>query len=286
MTIAIFADVHGRILLCFKLCARWQRETGQHIDLILQAGDLGVFPDPARLDRATVTHARSNASELGFAEHFTAYQPEIAAVLSETNCPLVFVRGNHEDHDWLDDLERAATGPVFAVDPYRRVFCLRTGLPYPRTTAADALSILGIGRLGAPGGKTGQKQTYIQKHESERLNRLSQARIDLLLTHDSARNFVTVGYGMDDIRLILDAYRPVYHFYGHTGEPYTQRLDANGVTVSCKLADLDWEPEARGPVLPPGAMGILTWHDRDSHTFNVVDAPWLKEYSAHSWLYM
>ncbi|GCE21451.1 hypothetical protein [Dictyobacter kobayashii] len=41
MNIAVFADLHGRLLLAFQLCARWQRETGEHIDLILQAGDLG-----------------------------------------------------------------------------------------------------------------------------------------------------------------------------------------------------------------------------------------------------
>ena len=44
MNIAVFADVHGRILLTFMLCARWEQETGQRIDLILQAGDLGSFP--------------------------------------------------------------------------------------------------------------------------------------------------------------------------------------------------------------------------------------------------
>lgn len=41
MNIAVFADVHGRILLAFKLCARWEKETGEQIDLILQAGDMG-----------------------------------------------------------------------------------------------------------------------------------------------------------------------------------------------------------------------------------------------------
>ena len=51
MRIAVFADVHGRILLAFKLVARYQRETGEHIDLILQCGDMGIFPDIATLDK-------------------------------------------------------------------------------------------------------------------------------------------------------------------------------------------------------------------------------------------
>jgi hypothetical protein len=33
---AIFADLHGRILLAFKLVDHYQRETGQRMDLILQ----------------------------------------------------------------------------------------------------------------------------------------------------------------------------------------------------------------------------------------------------------
>src|SRR5215213_936056 len=98
MNIAIFADIHGRILLCFKLCARWERETGEQIDLVLQAGDLGAYPDLQRLDRATIKHARTDPSELGFATSFAEWHGEIAEVLSNTSFPLIFVRGNHEDH--------------------------------------------------------------------------------------------------------------------------------------------------------------------------------------------
>lgn len=70
MNIAIFADVHGRILLAFKLVGRFQQETGEKIDLILQCGDMGIFPDPTKLDKATIRHAESDETELGFSEHF------------------------------------------------------------------------------------------------------------------------------------------------------------------------------------------------------------------------
>lgn len=50
VTIAIFADLHGRVELCFRLCARWERETGQRLDYILQAGDLGAFFDRNRYE--------------------------------------------------------------------------------------------------------------------------------------------------------------------------------------------------------------------------------------------
>src|SRR5262249_43541294 len=93
MDIAVFADVHGRVELCFKLCARWQQETDRTLDAILQAGDLGAFFARAHLDKATLRYAQDDPSELGFLEHFTAYHTHTAAVLSATTCPMFFVRG-------------------------------------------------------------------------------------------------------------------------------------------------------------------------------------------------
>src|SRR5258707_574812 len=130
MNIAVFADLHGRILLAFKLCARWQKETGEQLDLILQAGDLGTFPVEARMDRATRNYIERDPTERGFLDHFTTPQPEVKAVLSQTRCNLVYVRGNHEDHTWLDTLEGKTSAPIFPVDPYQRLYCLKTGVPY------------------------------------------------------------------------------------------------------------------------------------------------------------
>ena len=70
MNIAILADVHGRILLAFKIVERYQRETGEQIDLILQCGDVGIFPQVDRLAKATRRIAEQDPTELGFAEHF------------------------------------------------------------------------------------------------------------------------------------------------------------------------------------------------------------------------
>jgi hypothetical protein len=284
MNIALFADVHGRVQLCFALCARWQRETGERIDLILQCGDLGAFPDPARLDRATLRYAQRDPSELGFAQHFTQVQPEVAAVLAETTCPLVFVRGNHEDHAWLDRLEAQTDAALFAVDAYQRVWCLKTGVPYTHRVGDETLTILGVGRIGPKDARKAARAQYIQPAERARLHHLGNLDLDILLTHDSAQDFVTRGYGMADIRLLLDRYRPCYHFYGHTGKPLDLRVDTNGVTTSCKLTDLHWDTRAPDQLLEPGGMGILRWHNRADQRFEVVDAAWWREYTAYGWL--
>lgn len=286
MRIAVFADVHGRVELCFKLCQRWERETRQHLDYILQAGDLGAFFDHTRLDKATIRHAQHDPSELGFLVHFTTYHEPTAALLGETTCPLLFVRGNHEDHETLDRLERQYPGPAFPVDVYQRVWCLKSGVRHQLTAQQAILSLLGIGRVGPVDGETDlTKAKYVQPYEQESIYRLGPMAIDVLLTHDSARHAVTRGYGMAEIRDVLDSYRPSYHFYGHTEEPYYQRRDGNGTTLACKLSDLTWDME-RGGMINVGSMAILTWNGRSDTRLEIVDTAWFREYSRYSWAYL
>jgi hypothetical protein len=287
MNIAVFADIHGRILLCFKLCERWERETGEKIDLVLQAGDMGVFPDLTRLDKATIRHMQDDPSELGFVHDFVQFKSDVSEVLAKTSFPLIFVRGNHEDQEWLDGLEKEADTPIFSVDAYKRIYCLKTGIPYSFSPDNEAITLLGIGRISPPRGETKvARSKYIQQGEVERLYELGKIDPDILLTHDTAQDFVTQGFGMYEIRLVLDAYRPSYHFHGHTEEPFTRREDANRETVVYKMADLHWDKSSRGKPLEPGAMGILRWQDRSNHNFEVVEQPWLKEYTASTWRFV
>lgn len=290
MNIAIFADVHGRVLLAFKLCARWQRETGERIDLILQAGDLGAYPELSRLDKATRRYADRDPSELGFMGHFVQEDPWVAAQLDETSCPMIFVRGNHEDHLWLDELEQQSTGAIFPVDVYRRIYNLKTGMLWTFQTGGEQISVFGIGRIGPPEGEVDQQESkYIQPYESKRVYLDSAASVDILLTHHSRTDFVVLergvkikaSTGMKEIEHVLDEKQPMYHFYGHYGGPPQVCPDTNGVTLSVKLADLHWE--RGGSILEAGSMGLLRWHDRNQHTFEVLAEPWLQEYSSYNW---
>ncbi len=118
-SILVFSDPHGRLTLVLRLVWQWQRETGRRADLILVAGDLGVWPDVSRLDSSTRKHSRSDPAELGF----MAFQPIFASlsrldskpvvthlsrctellerVLPELVADVVFVGGNHEDYEYL-----------------------------------------------------------------------------------------------------------------------------------------------------------------------------------------
>jgi Icc-related predicted phosphoesterase len=293
MNIAVFADLHGRVLLAFKLCARWQQETGETIDLILQAGDLGAFSGMETLDKASRRYAEKDPTELGFIEHFRHFDQKVAAQLAKTTCPMISVRGNHEDHTWLDELERQSSEAIFAIDAYKRVYNLKTGVPWTFQKGNEQLTILGVGRVEAQETEEYQRPgKYIQKYEQRRLYALDATAIDVLLTHDARPDFVIlergvkikVSSGMPEIAYLLDRDRPPYHFFGHYGGPAQLRTDLNGVTNSIKLADLHWD--RRSTRLEDGSMGLLRWQSRGQHSFEVLDTPWLKEYAASTWKYL
>lgn len=288
MNIAVFSDIHGRLLLCFKLVERYQRETGQHIDLIFQCGDIGIFPDPKQLDKATTRFAKADNTELGFRDYFTKPRKDVEAILSKTDCSLICVRGNHEDHAYLDKLENQTDEALFPVDYYKRIYVLKTGIQYKLVLGNTQLNLLGIGRVGPPASEAETTKTkYIQEYEKQRLSKLDEhTRIDILLTHDSAKDFIAPGFGMQEIQTCLDKYKPIYHFYGHTGNPYQRKIDSNGVTMSAKMSDLEWKETTKGQVLKPGCLGILNWKNNGDHTLNIVKESWLNEYTPQTWKYL
>lgn len=283
MNIILFSDLHGRILLAFKLVQRFQKERGIAVDLILQCGDMGIFPDLHKLDKATIRHAQNNPSELGFHHHFTQYNPSVEAVLAESAYEMVCVRGNHEDHDFLDQLEQQSSQNRFFVDYYQRISMCKTGALQNFSFGNSSLNCLGIGRIGSQ--KDSNDSTFIQEYEKAVLRKAikDKTAIDILITHDGAKDFVTQGYGMQEIRDVLHAKKPALHFYGHTGKPFCNVLDDNGITRSIKIAELEFN---QSQVLPYGCLLFLQWNTPDDYQLEVIDEPWINEYQANTWEYL
>ncbi|OJJ19988.1 hypothetical protein BKI52_16055 [marine bacterium AO1-C] len=284
MKVAIFADLHGRLLLAFKLVERYQRETGNQVDLILQCGDVGIFPELDHLDRATIRHANRDRSELGFHDFFVTPHPKAEEVLEKLNCDMVCVRGNHEDHEFLDQLETIyPDNSLFPVDCYQRVFVCKSGHIQCIETQSGTISFVGIGRIGDR--KNRDHPPFIQVYERQAIRQTIRERptIEVLISHDVPVDMTDPGYGLKELRPILDELRPAFHFYGHTGKPYSCVLDHNKVTQSVKVAELEYK---RKEVLDDGVMVILTIEDEKSPTIEIVDAPWLKEYTKSNWLYI
>lgn len=281
MRVAIFSDIHGKILLPFKLADLYQKETGQKLDAILQCGDLGAYPTLENLDKATLKHANYDRDELGFHDDFSKEDPAIRSFLDELGLDMICVRGNHEDHDFLDALEQEARQPRFPIDVYKRVWLCKSGLVQHLKAGNDTLNIVGIGRIGDRKGRS--EKRFIQDYERRELNKLYRTKedFDVLLTHDKGGSLAG-DYGMAEIREVLDQVIFHYHFYGHTGEPFKQETDDNGITQSVKVKELEFNEQG---VLPEGCMLILEKKAEGEFSLEVVSSQLTNRLSKHHWKY-
>ncbi len=251
--VAIFSDIHGKILLPFKLVNLYQNIAHEKIDFILQCGDIGCFPDIKNLDKATLKHAKHDRDELGFCDDFTKINTDIKKFLDKLNVNMICVRGNHEDHDYLDILEQQSEKSSFCIDVYKRVFVCKSALKQEFIKDDESLSFVGIGRIGD--AKQRNDKQFIQKYEQQNINKLIKSKdmFDVLITHDKSSESKR-GYGSQEIRKVLDNVLFSYHFYGHTGEPFNDEMDSNGITKSIKIQELEWSESG---ILKYGSMLIL-----------------------------
>ena len=285
--IALFADLHGRIFLCLKLVERLQRERGIEVDLILQCGDMGIFPYLHRLDKATKRHAERDRTELGFHEYFVTPNPKVTALLEKIQAPFVCVRGNHEDHLFLNDLEKQARTPRFTVDCYDRISVCKTGYLQQFKKAGIELNLAGIGRIGKRFDKAHvQDEKYIQRYEQTALKKFHKNNltdIDILISHDKEHEAGNRFHGMAEIRTFLDKQRPILHFHGHTGKPFNIETDENEFTQVVKIKELEFK---RDGTLPEGCFILLHWKDAFDYKLEVIEEDWMKEYMAFNWEFL
>ncbi len=279
MRIAIFADIHGKFLLPFKLVDLYQQQTGNKIDCILQCGDMGAYPDIKNLDKATQRHAEHDRDELGFYDDFTKVNPVIQNLLNRLNINMICVRGNHEDHDFLDKLEKEnPQNPLFSIDVYKRVFVCKTGKKQILQIGNETLTFVGIGRIGDRKGRN--DKMFIQEYERAEIKKLCHTResFDVLITHDKD-DMSQRGYGMAEIRHILDTLIFHYHFYGHTGEPFSRTIADNGITQSVKIKELEFNPSG---VVGQGCMLLLT-KENGTMQLEVVEQKLTNQLTKYNW---
>lgn len=282
MKIAIFADIHGKFLLPFKLVDFYQKETSKKIDLILQCGDMGAFPDIKNLDKATIRHAKYDREELGFYDEFTQEKAEVRELLNTLNINMICVRGNHEDHTFLDNLEKVYAKEVrFPIDVYKRIWVCKTGFAQTFELGDEKLSFVGIGRIGDRKGR--DEAQFIQEYEKKQLRKLLKTRehFDILLTHDKD-SLSERGYGMEEILDILTHLIFHYQFHGHTGEPFNQRFAHNGITQICKIKELEFDENG---MLGAGCMLILDKIGEDKFELEIVPQTLTNRITKHNWRY-
>ncbi len=279
MNIAIFSDIHGKFILPFMLVDIYQKETNNKIDLILQCGDMGAYPDVSNMDRATLKHAKYDRDELGFSDFFINKNNKIEDFLTNLEINMICVRGNHEDHDFLDELESKSEDSKFSIDCYQKVWVCKSGWIQEFQKGDEIMRYVGIGRIGDRKGRSDAK--YIQEYEMKMIKKLYKSKedFDILITHDQSTSR-SDNYGMKEINDLLNEIPFKHHFYGHTGQPFFQTTDSNGITNVIKISELEFDETG---ILPSGSM--IVWSS-EKNEIEVVSTKIINQITKHNWKHL
>jgi predicted phosphodiesterase len=236
MLICAAGDIHGRIDRLYAAVAEFERSLGQPFALVLHVGDFGIWPDPARVDKATRKHDGAG--------DFPAWHADCRPV----PCPTIFIKGNHEDFGFLDALGGAEPLPGLRY------------LPNGAVIEQDGLRIAGVGGCyserdsdNSPSRNRQGSPTHYTLGETQRLLAPGSGHIDILLSHDAPGGIEVGEYVAkgESLRALIERKQPSIAFFGH--HHVRVRAEIAGVPL-VGLAFVDrpgwlvaWDSE-RGPI--------------------------------------
>jgi hypothetical protein len=277
-TFLVFGDLHGRVLPAFRFGSYWSRRAGRPLAGLLQVGDLGYFPDPGRLDKATVRHAKDDPLELGTLD-VVARNPLADAAFDDPHCPpgLWFTAGNHEDFGELERLARGGAESDFPVDAYGRVCGVKDGRVVTLAGGLRVGAVWGVDGDGANARRNLPRRGYVDDRAADRL---AWEQFDVLLSHDAPADAKRVGYGSAALRTLIGVARPRFAFFGHyAGDGSWVDGEPGGPQVY-HLAG--FELRTRGGHPETGSVGVLE-QTADGWSFDFVPGDDMVGFTRHNW---
>ena len=273
MLIGFIDDVHGRVFHAIAAVATWQTQTGKQLDLLIQVGDLGAFPDITKLDPATNRYLAADPAEADFSRLLQSeneYGEAIAYLREQFVTPIHFIRGNHEDFAWLHQISKESEGAGVIIDPFDLFYYVPDG------TVLD-FDGLRIGFLG--GVEERADEAAIDQDAYQSLLSLEAGTVDLLVSHEgpygSSIGFHGDTHGSKLISKLLEQLKPRYQVAGHAHSLSGPRTfgSTTYLGLDCIVASPIWYPEAQG--LQPGCLAVL---DTEQDSLSPVMAEWLSEF--------
>lgn len=282
MNIAVVGDVHGHVLLMYAILGKWQIESDQTIDLILQCGDMGAFLSTSQLDRATTRRKADDPEELGFAQFAGANPP---ATLLDPRPPLVFIPGNHEDFSFLAKCDEAVS-PIEAIYPVSedgKISALRSSRIWTVGEGDERVRIAGIsGIAGGSHKKSRHPRYHLSDADSLELALTGTGNIDILISHDGPTGLFVEGRlrgaGSSALRLVIREAQPTLAFFAHYDTPGEWQIGATRVLAMNKCGYIT---SGTWPVAE-GGVAIVTW-STESASVERLDADWLRAANRNNW---
>ncbi|MBI2856506.1 MAG: metallophosphoesterase [Chloroflexi bacterium] len=276
MLIGFIGDVHGQVFHAIALAVSWQVVTGKQLDLLIQVGDMGAFPDISRVDAATERYMALDPSQMDFMRllgSVDSLAESLRQVRQQLASPIYFVRGNHEDFEYLGQLhvDETLTAPVDTFDLLRYV-------PDGTVLQFDGVRVAFLG-----GVEEHSDTRAIDKEAYKRLMSLGPGEIDVLVTHEGPYG-TSIGYqgdihGSKLMTGLIERSQPHFHIAGHAHQlsgpttfGRTTYLGLDGLAHSAR-----WYPEKNG--FKEGCMGVL---DTAIGSLQPVTDLWLSSFNTKS----
>lgn len=271
MLIGFVGDIHGRVMHAIAVLSEWQLRSRRKLDLIIQVGDLGAYPEPSEEVR-NEKYVRQDHAELDFARFLKAeglLERTIREVRRSELNRIHFIRGNHEDFDWLNERSRQAEQGIVSVDPFDLYHYVSDGT----VIEMDGWKIAFLGGIETPSlePKSIDSQAY------EKLMSLPSGEIDILVTHDApygiGLNYHGHPQGSALISKLIDTINPRYLIAGHYHHLNGPRVFGSTTYLGLNvLVNLRQDGEMRR--IQPGSIAVL---DTDTNDLRVISDEWLSE---------
>jgi predicted phosphodiesterase len=221
MLLCIAGDAHGRLDRMYSDILAFEVQLCLRFDAVLHVGDLGIWPDASCVDRATREHD-------GVGDF-----PAWLAAKKQAPRSTYFIKGNHEDFEWLERQQS------------REILPGLTYLPNGRILDIGGVIVGGIGGCFGPSNYDrpsqdlrGIARRHFTRDEVEAV--CQQRGIDILLLHDAPggvefakshpfhgeRRYTSNASGL---RTAVLKVKPQICFFGH----HHVRLDADVDGVRC-----------------------------------------------------
>jgi hypothetical protein len=268
LTILVLGDPHGYWRLAAALVRGYYDATGRWPDAVLCTGDMGYFPTPESVDKATRKHALKEPEQTaGLTRLLEGADPVLDALLTDGAPPFVCVGGNHEAHPVLAAWVKAhpTSRPLVALDPLGRVVVLRDG-DVSTVTGADGVTCRVGGLWGIePSAARVDRRTPGKHIDPAAVRALHGRAFDLLLTHDGpVSDQVIAGQtvGSLDIANLLMQRPHALGLFGHYHFRDGRRLVV-GNAVAVQMGILRPGVPAMAALVTgiPGRWDLTWWHD-------------------------
>ena len=277
MRIAFIGDVHGCVLHALGGVLMLQSRRNIRLDAVIQVGDLGAYPNAERFDEPSRRFIADSPAQGDFFRLLDP-SPELAANIEEAlrRLPrILFLSGNHEDHEWLATLHReAGEADVVPVDPLGALHHVACG----NVLDVAGLRVAFLGLVEAPGKMDFDPDAYAKFMAAD------EGSVDVLVTHEGpygmSHNRRGEIQGSEKLTRLIEKLQPSVHVGGHYHHENGDRR--YGRTVSYTLAQLvgpkasRFQPEPVNPrqQVTAGSIGVL---DTETLAFEYVHDDWLAE---------